>query len=110
MPILKKTVSNEKNLLNINKKTILFVDEIHRFSKSQQDYLLQHIEDGTITLIGATTENPSFELIAPLVSRTTVYVFNTLNEKDLLLLLNKAIKFLQDNKILIKFNAESKKF
>lgn len=83
---IKKTVSNAKNLLNINKKTILFVDEIHRFSKSQQDYLLQHIEDGTITLIGATTENPSFELIAPLVSRTTVYVFNHLFKRKRLII------------------------
>ena len=55
-----------------NRRTILFIDEIHRFSKSQQDALLPHVEDGTITLIGATTENPSFEIISPLLSRTRV--------------------------------------
>src|SRR3989344_5717650 len=55
--------------------TILFVDEIHRFSKSQQDYLLPHVEKGTLILIGATTENPSFEIIAPLLSRSKVYKF-----------------------------------
>lgn len=107
---IKKTVSNAKNLLNINKQTILFVDEIHRFSKSQQDYLLQHIENGTLTLIGATTENPSFEIISPLLSRVTVYVFNPLNEAELLLLLNNSIKFLRTNNILIKFDSRSKKY
>src|SRR6516164_5835726 len=56
------------------KRSILFIDEIHRFSKSQQDALLGAVEDGTVTLIGATTENPSFEVISPLLSRARVYV------------------------------------
>ncbi len=71
--------------------SILFIDEIHRFSKSQQDSLLGAVEDGTITLIGATTENPSFEVITPLLSRCQVYVLKSLSKEDLLELLNRAI-------------------
>lgn len=70
---------------------ILFIDEIHRFSKSQQDSLLGAVETGVITLIGATTENPSFEVIRPLLSRCQVYVLKSLEKSDLLSLLNKAI-------------------
>jgi len=74
------------------RRPILFIDEIHRFSKSQQDSLLAAVENGTITLIGATTENPSFEVIRPLLSRCQVYVLKSLEEKDLLALMNKALK------------------
>ncbi|MBO4614684.1 MAG: replication-associated recombination protein A [Bacteroidales bacterium] len=70
---------------------ILFIDEIHRFNKSQQDSLLGAVEDGTITLIGATTENPSFEVISPLLSRCQVYVLKHLDETDLDKLIDKAI-------------------
>ena len=70
---------------------ILFIDEIHRFSKSQQDSLLGAVEDGTITLIGATTENPSFEVINPLLSRCQVYVLQPLGKEDLLELLNRVL-------------------
>ena len=70
---------------------ILFIDEIHRFSKSQQDSLLNAVETGTVTLIGATTENPSFEVIRPLLSRCQVYVLKPLNNEDLLNLLNNAL-------------------
>ena len=70
---------------------ILFIDEIHRFSKSQQDSLLGAVEDGTITLIGATTENPSFEVITPLLSRCQVYVLKHLCKDDLLQLLHRAL-------------------
>lgn len=70
---------------------ILFIDEIHRFSKSQQDSLLGAVENGTVTLIGATTENPSFEVITPLLSRCQVYVLKPLDDNDLLELANKAI-------------------
>lgn len=73
-------------------RPILFIDEIHRFSKSQQDALLGAVEDGTIVLIGATTENPSFEVIAPLLSRCQVYVLNSLSVKDLERLLKRAIE------------------
>ena len=70
---------------------ILFIDEIHRFSKSQQDSLLGAVEEGTITLIGATTENPSFEVITPLLSRCQVYVLKALDKDDLLELLQRAL-------------------
>jgi putative ATPase len=70
---------------------ILFIDEIHRFNKSQQDSLLSAVEQGIITLIGATTENPSFEVISPLLSRCQVYVMNPLTENELVQLMNKAL-------------------
>lgn len=72
-------------------RPILFIDEIHRFSKSQQDSLLGAVEDGTVTLIGATTENPSFEVIRPLLSRAQVYTLKPLEEADLQALLDRAI-------------------
>lgn len=71
---------------------ILFIDEIHRFSKSQQDSLLAAVENGTVMLIGATTENPSFEVITPLLSRCQVYVLKHLEEQDLLSLLNRVLE------------------
>ncbi len=74
---------------------ILFIDEIHRFSKSQQDSLLGAVEKGIVTLIGATTENPSFEVISPLLSRCQVYILQDLDEKELLLLLAKGVESLQ---------------
>lgn len=74
---------------------ILFIDEIHRFSKSQQDSLLNAVEKGIITLIGATTENPSFEVISPLLSRCQVYILKSLEKKDLLKLLQNGIKNLE---------------
>jgi putative ATPase len=74
------------------KNPILFIDEIHRFSKSQQDSLLAAVEKGWITLIGATTENPSFEVIPALLSRCQVYILNSFSKEDLLLLLHRAIE------------------
>lgn len=74
-----------------SRSPILFIDEIHRFSKSQQDSLLGAVEEGTITLVGATTENPSFEVITPLLSRCQVYVLKSLDKEDLLELLNRAL-------------------
>lgn len=73
------------------RRTILFVDEVHRFNKSQQDAFLPHIEDGTVTFIGATTENPSFELNNALLSRARVYKLTSLNHADIQLVLNQAI-------------------
>jgi len=87
--IIEKSRSN--SLFN-KAKPILFIDEIHRFSKSQQDALLGAVEDGTLILIGATTENPSFEVITPLLSRCQVYVLKSLDVEALDLLLNRAIK------------------
>jgi len=75
-------------------RPILFIDEIHRFSKSQQDSLLGAVEKGIVILIGATTENPSFEVISPLLSRCQVYILKYLEEEDLLIILNKAIETL----------------
>lgn len=74
------------------KKTILFVDEIHRFNKAQQDAFLHHVESGLITLIGATTENPSFEVIAPLLSRCRVIVLKTFSQDDIHTIINRALK------------------
>ena len=71
--------------------TLLFVDEVHRFNKSQQDAFLPHIEDGTFIFVGATTENPSFELNSALLSRTRVYVLKNLEDEDVLTLLNRAL-------------------
>jgi len=87
------------------KNPILFIDEIHRFSKSQQDSLLAAVEKGWVTLIGATTENPSFEVIPALLSRCQVYVLNPFSKEDLLSLLDRAIKkdaFISSKKIKIK--------
>lgn len=83
--------SAEKNRLFNLKSPILFIDEIHRFSKSQQDSLLAAVEKGTFVLIGATTENPSFEVISPLLSRCRVYVLKPLEKEDLIQLINIAI-------------------
>jgi putative ATPase len=87
-----------------NAAPILFIDEIHRFSKSQQDSLLNAVETGTVTLIGATTENPSFEVIRPLLSRCQVYVLKSLEKKDLEVLLQRALSedhILKERKIVI---------
>ncbi len=73
------------------RRTVLFLDEIHRFNRAQQDALLPHVERGTLTLIGATTENPSFEVIAPLLSRCRVFVLRALSREDLLTLLRRAL-------------------
>ena len=87
--VIEKAGSNP--LFQTTVSPILFIDEIHRFSKSQQDSLLNAVETGIVTLIGATTENPSFEVIRPLLSRCQVYVLKPLDEDDLLTLLNRAI-------------------
>ena len=79
---------------NDKSQPILFIDEIHRFSKSQQDSLLGAVEKGIVILIGATTENPSFEVISPLLSRCQVYILKSLEEDDLLKIMNKAIETL----------------
>ncbi len=76
---------------NLEQQTLLFVDEIHRFNKAQQDAFLPHVESGLITLIGATTENPSFEIITPLLSRTRVLVLEPLAKPDILAILTRAI-------------------
>jgi putative ATPase len=74
-----------------SQRTLLFVDEIHRFSKSQQDVILPHVEEGTVTLIGATTENPSFEVIAPLLSRCRVFTLKALTDEELATIVQRAL-------------------
>lgn len=86
-------------------RPILFIDEIHRFNKAQQDSLLGAVEKGVVTLIGATTENPSFEVIRPLLSRAQVYTLKSLEEEDLQVLLDRALK---SDRILSKRNVEVK--
>ena len=85
---LREVIIFAKSNIEMGQKTLLFIDEIHRFSKSQQDALLHAVEDGTITLIGATTENPSFEVISPLLSRCRVLTLKSLEKNQLLNILN----------------------
>ena len=85
----------EKAKFNLNaygKKTILFIDEIHRFNKAQQDFLLPYVEDGTVILIGATTENPYFEVNSALLSRSRIFELKPLTKDDLLLILHRALE------------------
>jgi len=90
---IRAVIEEAKNQLKLfRKKTILFVDEIHRFNKAQQDAFLHHVESGLITLIGATTENPSFEVIAPLLSRCRVITLKTLSDKDISGIIEAALK------------------
>ena len=97
------------NLRTKKKRTILFIDEIHRFNKAQQDSLLHSVENGIITLIGATTENPSFEVISPLISRSRVYILEELNKDDLEFIITNS---LQTDSILSKLDIriENRKF
>lgn len=85
-------VERAKTNWNLKQRTILFVDEIHRFNKAQQDAFLPHVESGLITLIGATTENPSFEIITPLLSRARVLVLEPLSKSDIIAILTRALK------------------
>jgi putative ATPase len=82
----------KKRLQSSGKRTILFVDEIHRFNKAQQDAVLPFVENGTVTFIGATTENPSFEVIAPLLSRCRVFRLNLLSDNEIRLIVERAVK------------------
>src|SRR5438128_7717062 len=89
---LRKVVEDAKKLKQFSKqRTILFIDEIHRFNKAQQDAVLPHVERGIVTLIGATTENPSFEVNAALLSRTRVFVLHGLNEEQILTILRRTL-------------------
>ena len=86
--IIEKADFNRNQLA---KRTILFIDEIHRFNKAQQDALLHSVEDGTLLLIGATTENPSFEVISPLLSRCRVYTLKSFTEEEIGKIIDRAI-------------------
>jgi putative ATPase len=89
---IKQVMAEAQRAAHVGRRTIVFVDEVHRFNKAQQDAFLPHVEAGHITLIGATTENPSFEVIAPLLSRTKVYVLEALNAPQLASLLRGALE------------------
>jgi putative ATPase len=90
---IRSVIEDAKNQQKLyHKRTVLFVDEIHRFNKAQQDAFLHHVESGLITLIGATTENPSFEVIPPLMSRCRVITLKTLSSKDIAAIINGALK------------------
>ncbi len=87
---VRSVIDEGRELMKEGRRLVLFLDEIHRFNRSQQDALLPAVEEGWITLIGATTENPSFEIIPPLLSRLTLFVLNPLGEEDLLRLADRA--------------------
>ena len=90
---VRKSIAKARDRLKFHgQRTILFIDEIHRFNKAQQDALLPFVEDGTVILIGATTENPSFEVISPLLSRSAVYILKSLSSDALKNILNRALK------------------
>lgn len=89
---VERVVEHARQNWNLQIRTILFVDEIHRFNKAQQDAFLPHVESGLITLIGATTENPSFEIITPLLSRSRVIVLEPLDKDDIVAILKRALK------------------
>lgn len=95
---VEKVIEHARQNWNLNLRTILFVDEIHRFNKAQQDAFLPHVESGLITLIGATTENPSFEVITPLLSRTRVLVLQPLSKDEIIGILKRALKELKQTK------------
>ena len=102
---MEQVVNEAKELLGMyRKKTILFIDEIHRVNKGQQDYLLPFVEDGTITLIGATTENPYFEVNGALISRSSVFELKSLEKEDIRTLLKRAVY--DENKGMGSFHAE----
>ena len=89
---LRKIATNARDRLGMNnQQTILFIDEIHRFNKAQQDVILPHVEDGTVSLIGATTENPSFEVISPLLSRARVFTLEALTPNDIEEIIRRAL-------------------
>ena len=100
---VEKVIEHARQNWNLQLRTVLFVDEIHRFNKAQQDAFLPHVESGLITLIGATTENPSFEVITPLLSRTRVLVLQPLSKDEIISVISatdeKAEKFIPQQQI-----------
>ncbi len=95
---VEKVIEHARQNWNLQLRTILFVDEIHRFNKAQQDAFLPHVESGLITLIGATTENPSFEVISPLLSRSRVLVLQPLTKDEIIAIAKRALKSLKQTK------------
>ena len=106
---LRSAILESQNNLSMHKlRTILFIDEIHRFNKSQQDVILPYVENGTFTLIGATTENPSFEVIAPLLSRCRVFTLKKLSPDEISEIINRAIHDKENGLGLVNPNIDNK--
>ena len=107
---IKETVEQAREALRAGQKTILFIDEIHRYSKTQQDALLPHVESGTIFLIGSTTENPSFQVVPALLSRVQVIRLNPINDISMEKIINRGFEYLEKNYQPIQFEADVIKF
>ena len=107
---IKETVEKAKENLRAGRKTIVFIDEIHRYNKTQQDALLPHIENGTLFLIGSTTENPSFQVIPALISRTQVLRLSPLDDESMLKIIRKGFRYLMDKYGKIELDKEFGEF
>ena len=107
---IKETVEKAREALRAGQKTILFIDEIHRYSKTQQDALLPHVENGTIFLIGSTTENPSFQIVPALISRVQVIRLNPINDLSMAKIINKGFEYLEKHYQPIQYDDEVTKF
>ncbi len=107
---IKETVEKAREALRAGQKTILFIDEIHRYSKTQQDALLPHLENGTLFLIGSTTENPSFQIVPALLSRVQVIRLNPINDKSMEKIINKGFEYLEKTYQPIEYDEEVVKF
>ena len=107
---IKETVEKAREALRAGQKTILFIDEIHRYSKTQQDALLPHVENGTVFLIGSTTENPSFQVIPALLSRVQVIRLNPINDISMEKIINRGFKYLEENYQQIQYEDDVIKF
>ena len=107
---IKETVEKAREALRVGQKTILFIDEIHRYSKTQQDALLPHLENGTLFLIGSTTENPSFQVVPALLSRVQVIRLNPINDISMAKIINRGFEYLEKNYQPIQYEDDVIKF
>ncbi len=107
---IKETVEKAREALRAGQKTILFIDEIHRYSKTQQDALLPHLENGTLFLIGSTTENPSFQVVPALISRVQVIRLNPINDVSMAKIVNKGFQYLEKNYQPVQYEEDVVKF
>ena len=107
---IKETVETAKQGLRAGQKTILFIDEIHRYSKTQQDVLLPYLEDGTLFLIGSTTENPSFQVVPALLSRVQVIRLNPINDESMEKIIDRGFAYLEKNYQPLQYEEDVKKF
>ncbi len=107
---IKETVEKAREALRAGQKTILFIDEIHRYSKTQQDALLPHLENGTLFLIGSTTENPSFQVVPALISRVQVIRLNPINDISMAKIVNRGFEYLEKNYQPVQYEEDVVKF